>query len=405
MRTGVKPGMMVGMRAGAARFPRAGLLAAMVALILLLSACGAGAGSGSRAQNAVQKIATPMATAAAPVPSLNWRKISTPIDLSHGGVSLGVSPVNGRDAWICGPGKAGQFLIWRTQDAGATWNQISALTPVTPPPTVASSGCNVIADQNLATSVAVWYPATNPSAPGPTSSAVAYYSSDGGMTWRQMGQNWWIDQIATSGATTYALVNDLGNQSNINVFASSDHFATWRSVNPQAQEEAQNPPVLWVSPTSGNALLRNYLNQIYQSTDGGNQWMSTTGQSNPSTQAQLAVWRGQSAGWLLCGASASGSSAQPLCSTDLGKTWAARPAATGASCSAVGLTGDGSLYAVCLGAAGAAEPYVLLRLPLNASAWTTVGGAPDKYITVMQSGQIWLSLGDGSATYVLDQLP
>jgi hypothetical protein len=32
------------------------------------------------------------------IPTLNWRKITTPIDLSHGGVSLAVSPVNGREA-------------------------------------------------------------------------------------------------------------------------------------------------------------------------------------------------------------------------------------------------------------------------------------------------------------------
>jgi predicted small secreted protein len=78
------------------RFPRAGVIAPLVALTLLLSACGAGAGSGSGAQNAAQKVATPTATVA--IPTLNWRKITTPIDLSHGGVSLAVSPVNGREA-------------------------------------------------------------------------------------------------------------------------------------------------------------------------------------------------------------------------------------------------------------------------------------------------------------------
>lgn len=404
--------MQSGMGRGTMWFPRAGLTAAVVALTLLLTACAAGAGSGSGAQNAAQQFATPMATAtAAPIQPLSWRKISTPIDLSHGGVSMGVSPVNGRDAWICGSGKAGQFLIWRTQDAGATWSQISALTPVAPPPTVTSTACSVVPDQNLATSVAIWLPTGDPSVPGPTSSALAYYSSDGGANWAPMPHNWWIDQIATSGVTTYALVNDLGNQGNINLFASSDHFATWRSVNPQAQEESQNPPTLWVAPSSGDALLfTNYFNHLYHSTDGGSHWTLVTAQSTPSAQAQLAVWRGQSAGWLICGGSLNGSldgsSAQTLCSVDGGKTWSARPAATGSSCSAVGLTGDGSLYDVCsAGASGAADPYVLMRLPPGAGAWRAVGGAPDKYITVTQSGQVWCSLGDGSATYVLDQLP
>ena len=396
--------MKRGMKRGATWFLRAGLIAPLVALTLLLGACGAGAGSGSRAQNAAQKVATPTATAT--IPTLNWRKITTPIDISHGGVSLEVSPVSGREAWVCGPGKAGQFLIWRTQDAGASWKQISAITAVAPPPNATSTACSMVSDQNFATSVAIWLPTGNPSAPGPTSSALAYFSSDGGVTWTQSPQNWWIDQIATSGGVTYALVNDFGRQGNVNVFASSDHFATWRSVNPQAQELEQNPPTLWVAPSTGDALLSiSSSGQLYHSTNGGNQWALVTAQSGQSTSAEQAVWRGQSAGWMLCGGSASGSSAQTLCSADGGKTWTARPAATGSACTLAGLTGDGSLYDVCPGAYGAAQPYVLMRLPLNGSAWTAVGTVPDKYITVTQSGQIWCNAGDGSATWVLDQLP
>lgn len=396
--------MKRGMTPGTTWFPRAGLIAPLVALTLLLSACGAGAGSGSRAQNAAQKIATPTATT--PIPALNWRKITTPIDLSHGGVSMAVSPVNGREAWACGPGASGKFPIWRTQDAGATWRQISVITTVAPPPTATSTGCSVIPDQNLATSVAVWVPTGDASAPGPTSSALAYFSSDGGVTWTQTAQNWWINQIATSGGTTYALVDDFGRQGNVNLFASSDHFATWRSVNPQAQELEQNPPLLWVAPTSTDALLSiNTSSQLYHSTNGGNQWTLVTAQSGQSAAAEQAVWRGQSAGWMLCGGPTSGASAQTLCSTDGGKTWTTRPATTGSACAIVGLTVDGTLYDVCPGAYGAAQPYVLMRLALNGSAWTTVGTAPDKYITVTQSGQIWCNLGDGSATYVLDQLP
>jgi len=211
------------------RLARAGLTAVMLALTLILAACSYAA-SNSHTQVNAPKSAT---STAAPIPHLNWRQVTMPIDISHGGVSMAMSPVNGRDAWICGDGAAaGQFIIWRTQDAGATWQQVSTLSPVAPQPTALSTACNVIPDQNLATSLAVWLPTGNPSAPGPTSSALAYYSSDSGVTWTQMPQNWWINQLATSGATTYALVNDLGHQGNVNVFASSDHFNTWRSVNP-----------------------------------------------------------------------------------------------------------------------------------------------------------------------------
>jgi hypothetical protein len=264
----------------------------------------------------------------------------------------------------------------------------------------------LIPDQNLATSVAIWLPTGNPSAPGPTSSALAYLSSDGGVSWTQTAQNWWINQIATSGDTTYALVDDFAHQGNVNLFASSDHFGAWRSVNPQAQELEQNPPLLWVAPTSTDALLSiNTSSQLYHSTNGGGQWTLVTAQSGQSASAEQAVWRGQSGGWMLCGSPASGSSAQTLCSTDGGKTWTTRPATMGSACTLVGLTGDGSLYDVCPGAYGAAQPYILMRLALNGSAWATVGTAPDKYITVTQSGQIWCNAGDGSATWVLDQLP
>jgi hypothetical protein len=228
------------------------------------------------------------------------------------------------------------------------------------------------------------------------------------MNWTHAPQNWWIDQVATSGDTTYALVNDLAHQSNVNLFASSDHFNTWRSVNPRAQEMSQNPPVLWIAPHSGDALLSlSYTNQIYHSTDGGGQWNQLTAQSGQLPDSPQAIWRGQSAGWLMCGEPPNGATTQTLCSSDMGKTWSARPAAMGTSCSSVGLTGDGSLYDVCLtaDAYGSPEPYALMRLSLGASAWTTVGLAPDKYITMTQTGQVWCNTGDESATYVLDQLP
>jgi hypothetical protein len=112
------------MRLGAMRLARGGVPLTMLALTLILAACSGAASSPHALANA-PKSATPTA---APIPHLNWRKIPLPIDLTHGGVSMSVSPVNGRDAWICGDGAAaGQFIIWRTQDAGATWKQVSSL--------------------------------------------------------------------------------------------------------------------------------------------------------------------------------------------------------------------------------------------------------------------------------------
>ncbi len=389
------------MRLGATRLSRAGLMMVGMALTLSLAACG-GAASSPHTQTNAPKPPTPTAVL---IPHLNWRQITTPIDLSHGGVSMEVSPVNGRNAWICGAGSHGQVPIYRSQDAGATWVQISTLAlPASQP----FGGCSVIPDQNAANGVAVWFPMSDPNNPGPPTRAIEYYSADGGANWATLPQNWWINQVATSGGVTYALVNDLGHQSDVNVFASADHLTTWRSINPQAQETAQNPPVLWIAPSASDALLFvNSVNQLYHSTDGGSHWTLMTAQSGQSPTAQLAVWRGTSASWLICGGPPNPGATQTLCSSDLGKTWTARPAAVGTSCSPVALTSNGALYDVCLAANayGSPDPYALMRLPLGASAWTAVGLAPDKYITVTQSGQVWCSAGDGSATYVLDQLP
>jgi hypothetical protein len=389
------------MRLGTKRLARAGLTTVMVALTLILAACS-GAASNSHPQASAPKSVTSTAVS---IPHLNWRHITTPIDISHGGVSMEASPVNGRNAWICGAAKNGQVPIYRTQDAGATWVQISTLA-------LAASqqfgGCSVIPDQNVANGVAVWIPLSDPNNPGPASRAVDYYSADGGANWTTLPQNWWINQVITSGGVTYALVNDLGYQSEVNVFASSDHLTTWRSINPQAQETPQNPPVLWIAPTTSDALLFvNSVNQLYHSTDGGSHWTLMTAQSSQSPMAQLAVWRGASAGWLICGGLPNPGATQTLCSADLGKTWTAQPAAVGTSRNSAGLAGDGALYDVCLAANayGSPDPYTLMRLPLGASAWTAVGLAPDKYITVTQSGQVWCEDGSGINTYVLDQLP
>ena len=166
------------MRLGEMRFARAGLTLVVVALTAILAACG-GAASSPRTQANAPKALTPTV---APLPHLNWRQISTPIDLTHGGVSMEVSPVNGRNAWICGAGNNGQVPIYRTQDAGATWAQISTLALPSSQP---FGGCSVVPDQNAANGVAVWFPLSDSNNPGPPTRAIDYYSADGGRTGRR----------------------------------------------------------------------------------------------------------------------------------------------------------------------------------------------------------------------------
>lgn len=401
----------------AMRLLRAGLAIVVLALTLILAACDSATANNSHGQ----VIATVTPTVV--IPHLDWRKVTTPVDLSHGGASMDVSPVNGRNAWICAPASAsgsGRFAIWRTQDAGAKWRQISALAPVAPQPI---SGCSVNADQNAATGVVVWFVTANPNSPGPSSEgALAYYSADGGADWTAMPQNWWIKQIATSGGVTYALVTDLAHDaSGSAMYASSDNLQTWHAINPTSQAMEQNTQ-FWAAKDSGEMLFSlNYANQIYHSTDYGLHWTQALTQANPSVSVQLATWRGQSAGWLVCGVPSNGPATQTLCSANLGKTWTARKnplSASGCSmcatqgksgrCASSAIAADGALYALCGDHQSPNAPmtmWVLYRLPLDSSTWEPIGQAPDTYITMTQTGQVWCTDGSGVETYALDQLP
>ncbi len=389
------------MRLGAMRLARPGLTIVVLALTLMLAACGGAASSPKALANATPTaLATPTA---APVPHLNWRTVTTPIDLSHGGVSMDSSPVNGRNAWICGADSNGRFPIYRTQDAGATWVQISTLAPAAPQP---FDGCSVSPDENAANGVAVWFPTSDPSQPGPASGAAAYYSADGGADWTALPQNWWIQQVATSAAVTYALVNDLAHDAGASeLYASSDNLATWHAINPTSQTMQQNTQ-FWAATDSGEILFApTGINPLYRSTDYGLHWTQALAQSGPAVSVGVAAWQGQSAGWLVCGNPAADST-QTLCSKDLGKTWTAEPSAAGlsGSCFSSTLTATGSTYATCR-APQTASGWALYRLTPGASLWRPIGDAPYRYVTMSQSGQVWCEDGNGVNTYVLDQLP
>jgi photosystem II stability/assembly factor-like uncharacterized protein len=220
-----------------------------------------------------------------------------------------------------------------------------------------------------------------------------------------MPQNWWINQVATSGDVTYALVIDLAHDAGASqLYASSDHLATWHAINPTSQTMQQNTQ-FWAATDSGEMLFSlNYMNQLYHSTDNGLHWTQALAQSGPAVSVSLAAWQGQSAGLLICGSPLTGPS-QMLCSKDLGKTWVNAPSAgRSGSCVSSTLASTGAIYATC-SAPQTASGWAIYRLTPGASLWAPIGDAPYRFVTMTQSGQVWCEDGNGINTYVLDQRP
>jgi hypothetical protein len=219
-------------------------------------------------------------------------------------------------------------------------------------------------------------------------------------------QNWAINQVATSGDVTYALVTDLAHNAGASELeASSDHLATWHAINPTSQTMEQNTQ-FWAATDSGEMLFSlKYTNQLYHSTDKGLHWTQALAQSGSPVSVGLAVWRGQTAGWLICGNPLNGPSAQTLCSADLGKTWTSAPSAgLGGSCASSKIASTGVIYATC-STSQTASGWALYRFTPGASTWTPVGEAPDQYVTMTKSGQVWCSDGSSVNLWALDQLP
>lgn len=393
------------MRLGAMRLWRAGAALVVMTLTLVLSACGSvtarATTSAPRAQASATQ--TPALTTA---PTLSWRKVTMPIqDDGHSGIAMNVSPVNGRVAWICAPASGGRYTIWRTQDAGMTWRQMTALTPAAPPQ---ATTCSVVPDQNLATGVVAYFITGNPITPGGPQSALAYYSSDGGASWTEMPRDWWVQEVATSGDVTYALSLDLAHGGGNSVlYASFDHLQTWQPINPTSQPMQQNTQ-FWAASDSGELLFSlNYTNRLYHSTDNGRHWTQTLAQVGAAISVALASWRGPSAGWLICGSALTGQVTQTQCSQDLGKMWTARKNPQ-SSCNTLALAADGALYSLCAyqPPTATASQWAMFRLPLGSATWTVIGQTPYNFVTMTQSGQVWCTDGSGlNNTYVLDRLP
>lgn len=411
------------MRRGALALWRSAL--GLAALALMLVGCDATAHNATPAHHS-QATAT-----AAPPKMLDWRKIGLPPgvpateDSVSGPMPIAtiVSPVNGHLAWVCAPGNGASFQVWFTQDAGATWRQVGALTPTAPLPITA---CVLTADRGNADALAANFGWSSGNGPTVSSGSLSYYSSDDGASWRQMPQNDWVAQVATVGGATYAMLISAQSTS---LVVSGDHLTTWHS----AQQPPQNthaPFQFWAASASGELLLANMNGGAQVSDDAGASWGPLPPpQTGQAIEVTVAAWLAQSSDWRICGYEQTQTAQDPMetrCTADRGKTWASYPPLTSTwecghcarnagpnsgvnPCLASAITASGALYAICgndpQDSGKPWAPWTISRLSPGASTWATVGLAPCTTLNIAQSGQAWCNDARGAATYILDQLP
>ena len=393
-------------------------------LLLALTGCGGASSGGAPAGGGVAGGVTPHATAGkaakatpTPVKMLDWRAVALPQGAAS--AMIAVSTVNGREAWVCAPAGGGLYQIWRTQDEGATWNQVSALHPITQLPV---NDCVVEADKGDADALLAEFNwgVTNSPVSNPPQGEVEYFTADGGATWTQAPNNTMFQEVTTVSGVTRALAMDLSKpNAPAAIIVSSDHLAAINPLpNPNGTSNANVE--VWLARTPQEMIWAEMNSAIaFHSSDGGATWTAIPPPSNFNGSLTVAAWRGQATGWLICGyqnipAASGPPTAHNECSADLGKTWTSFPTLTNTwecghcgqnatpmsgveSCLPAMITSAGALYAMCgddpQDTAGTTPPTpaILSTLAPGATTWTALGGAPCMFganLVMTQTGQM-----------------
>lgn len=391
--------------------PTALLLASLLVMLV-------GCGQSSVQQKQSHAISTP--------PALSWRFVMLPNGAPFaGGNGFAVSPVNGMDAWACMPGSGSHYAVWKTQDAAATWQQVSSVSPVTP---LAITGCDVVVDQRNQNALALIF-SWGAGADG-TLGSVSFYSNDNAQHWRQLPTGFQPKEIATLGQTTYAMLAFAAKGSTTlsqsGFVVSHDNLSTWQQVNPASLTPHEAVSQFWVGASPADLLLSvsnstgTGSSLLFHSTDAGQNWTSLP--DARVWQSSLADWSEKSDGWFICTMSVVATGFVE-CSIDLGQTWTMRPMLvnTGVCSSCIkgtqtpspetspclpdALADDSSLLASCVDAYSQGEPstFSLQRLQMGASQWTQLGLAPSA-VAVTSTGQVWC-VTDAGTIAVLGRLP
>lgn len=387
---------------------RGGSWIGLAVLTLLLAGCGvvaANPGGGP-----VSGHATPTA-----VPALAWRQATLPagFDPQHWGQA--VSPVDGRDAWLCAPGQGDDFTIWATHDTAVTWAPVGSIVVATPEP----GSCTLVADQGSVSALVagiMWG-----SGEAGTLRSMSLISADSGVHWRALPGEMQVMEVGSVPGKTYAILHDTAaaapaaQQSGLMV--SVDGLHTWRAIRPATLPANDALFQFWLGPAVGDLAAATVQNTLWHSDDAGASWSRL---STPDRQTSLGAWLPRVGQWLFC--AGEGTPVQLTCSTDLGKSWQQKPTFSStlhcASCGKNGapysvtqpclpseIAADGSLLADCPATnsaptwAGSAE-FTLYRLAPNALAWITLGAAPAQWLTLSASGKLWCWDPQGGRLFV-----
>jgi photosystem II stability/assembly factor-like uncharacterized protein len=381
--------------------PRLGALGAVAAVLLVALLFGFVLHA---LPNGATTLATPTASAAItdtppPTAALTWHQVTLPRGVNLQNARLAVSPVEGRDAWICSPSDTGSFVIWATQDGAATWQQVGTFSPSPPVP---PSTCAVIADQTDPRSLALvisWG-----SGEAGTLVSMAYYSTDGGAHWRPVSNALGLNEISTVLGTTYAILRPaMASQGAPWLVISSNGQHSWREIRPTALPSNDGFFRFWVKPSGDQLFAATYNDTLWESDNEGVSWSQV---STPNQQTSLGTWLPQANQWMFCGW-AGGSTIDLQCSDDSGKTWRSQPTFdTTTSCASCGKNGapysstqvcypsamaaDGSLIANCpaTGSAPDQGQFTTYRLAPGASAWRSLGPAPAFDVATSNNGEL-----------------
>lgn len=399
---------------------RPGMVLVLVLLgMFILAGCDGGEPSVSQPK-ATAKAATTTA-------ALAWQPVVLPNGMSLSNtVSLAVSPYTDGRAWVCARQGTGTYAFYQTTDAGATWHQTGTLAlPATPYPV---GGCQLLADSgsdhNL---VAVFMYGAGAAG---TLSAIDFFTSGDGATWRQLPGQGMVRAFATAGSTTFAVIAPGEQQTDPTqprLAASGDGFRTMSLANLPASAAATSVFQLWSAPGT-TSLLVGGDGAAWESEDGGAHWTSIALPPRQATgfQVHFAVRGRPLAPWMICGggeptASSSGQvDLSPVCSTDLGKTWHERPTWTstmnctacykGGSqysspqpCGVSMLAPDGSLLAFCAppgtssGTSTLGGAWHVFRLAPTAKTWQDLGAPPSVTGNIIAATrtQVWFLGNDG----------
>jgi len=353
-------------------------------IITLLLVAGCGISTSHGADTSTTKHTTPTAT-----PALVWQKRLLPPNAA----GWAISPVNGRDVWACVPDQGGNFTVWASKDAAATWAKVGHLAPATPKPTTA---CSLVADQH-ATNMLIagfsWGAGANN-----TLRAISLLSTDSGATWRTMNSEAVVSDLATVAGKTYAILYDTIaptlDEGSMQLVVSTDGLRTWRRLRPAQLISTDSFFDFRLGPQPGELIGASYQDSLWRTVDNGASWSQITA---PTDQTSLFRWLPQTGYWMLC--TGNGTPPMATCSADLGKTWQQEPSLSAttmcAACSKSGtpvsetqpcdpdaITNNGSLVSFCI------DDTAHLLVP-HAQTWTTLGSAPALHLSLLVNNLLW----------------